>query len=410
MGVTGSSAAEPLFPFEPDELLQRIPELSVRLWPDGSTFFQDYGWQLGHHTLRVLEAFSKPASFREVMEAMESQIQGPQDWADLVDTIRGLYTLRVLDHVDRAHQRVSSRVGFDAPGQHINMLNDRARTEAYLRAIPEVVRPGDTVVEIGTGSGILSMAAARAGARHVYTIEAGTIGKSAEAVFEANGFADRITLIPGRSSHVTIPERADVLISEIIGNEPFQERVLESTLDAIQRFLVPAARLVPQSIRVYAVPVRVPSPLLASYFFTESTRARWNDWYGVDFSPLDRGNPPASMRIFQRPQAARDWIWVSEPALLTTVDFASGHPPNVDCEARVISKLDETVNGIITFFDLQLTPAVSLSTNPTTVDAECSWQLPVWILSDPIFVRSGDALTIRYTYPATIDHRITISK
>lgn len=209
---------------------------------------------------------------------------------DLSDTIRNLFRAGVLETADQASKKPSVRTGFDAPIEHVTMLNDRARTGTYLRAIQEVVQPGDVVVELGTGTGVLAVAAAKAGARHVYAIEAGAIGTIAEAVFEANGLSDRITLVPGASTQVTLPERANVLISEIIGNEPLHERVLQSTRDAIKRLLEPDSKFVPRMLRIYAVPVDIPESVIARYRFMESTQAAWNDWYGVDFTPLS-GEP-----------------------------------------------------------------------------------------------------------------------
>ena len=103
---------------------------------------------------------------------------------------------------------------------HIAMLNDRRRTASFLAAIRRVVRPGDVVVDVGTGTGVLAIAAAQAGAARVYAVEATGIGKLAEANFRANGLQDRITLVPGWSMQVTLPERADVLVSEVIGKTP----------------------------------------------------------------------------------------------------------------------------------------------------------------------------------------------
>ena len=403
-------AAEPRFPFRPDEPLQRIPELTIRLQSDGSAVFQDLGYHFGPHTLRVLEAFAAPTSFRDAMAALKPALRGAQDWMDLSDTIRGLCRLGVIDSVERPGRRASSPVGFDAPVEHISMLNDRERTGAYLRAIPAVVRPGDVVVEIGTGTGVLTMAAARAGARHVYTIEAGAIGRAAQALFEANGMADRITLVSGLSSHVTLPERGDVLLSEIIGNDPLEERVLESTRDAAQRLLAPEARYLPRSLRVHVVPVAIPAPIRAGYFFAESARARWSEWYGLDFGPLDRANASEPLRIFLRPHAIREWVRVCEPALVADIDLAGQHPPRVERDVPVVVTRRETIHGLVAYFDLDLSPGVELSTNPERVDEGSSWRLPVWLLPEPLAVEPGDALMLRYRYPSSPAERVTIAR
>lgn len=134
---------------------------------------------------------------------------------------------------------------------HLDMLNDRTRTLSFIEAIRETVRPGDVVLDVGTGTGILAAAAARAGARHVYAIEAGQIHRVARELFASNNLSDRITLVKGWSTQVELPERADVLISEVIGHEPLAEDVLETTWDAVARLVKPDARLVPRRLRIF---------------------------------------------------------------------------------------------------------------------------------------------------------------
>src|SRR5207247_3109327 len=90
---------------------------------------------------------------------------------------------------------------------HVNMLNDRTRTSAYLASISKAVRPGDVVLDIGTGTGVFSIAAAQAGERHVYAIEAGRIVKDARTLFEDNGVDDRVMLFRDLSIINNMPER-----------------------------------------------------------------------------------------------------------------------------------------------------------------------------------------------------------
>lgn len=399
------------FPFDPDEPLRRVPELALELRSDGSIHFPRHGFHYGPHALRVLDAFATPVSFREAMTTLKAQVKGVQDWADLSSTIRGLMGVGILERVRGSVTSASGDVGYDAPIQHIAMLNDRQRTAAYLEAIPQVVREGDVVVEIGTGTGILALAAARAGARRVYAIETGAIGRAAEAMFAANGFGDRITLVPGLSTRVSLPERADVFVSELVGNEALEERILELTLDAIERFLKPDARHVPYRLKIYAAAYEIPAAVVAGHRFTEETEARWSEWYGgLDFSPLGSANPPSTRRILFRAQAPRDWIQVSETVLLADIDLASGHPALLESEARIAVENAGTVNGIVSWFDLGLSPAVEISTAPARAPVDNHWLIPVWMLSEPVPVEPGETLTLRYSYPGSIHRRVTISK
>ena len=177
-------------------------------------------------------------------------------------------------------------ISIDTLQLHANMLDDRTRTLSYLDSIGKTVRRGDVVLDIGTGTGIYAIAAVRAGARHVYAIESGRIARAARTLFEVNGVANRITLIRGLSTRIRLPERADVLISELIGDDPLAERVIGITQDAMMRLLKPNARLVPSSIKIFGVPVTIPSDELGKFTFAPTVLQKWQSWYDIDFSPL----------------------------------------------------------------------------------------------------------------------------
>ena len=175
------------------------------------------------HTIAILDKFSRLRTLADGLDSLRRLIVGLQDWVDLTCTISRLQQAGVL--LDETGESPAfGQAGFAGQAVHVRMLNDRQRTSRYLAAIREVVRPGDVVVDIGTGTGILEAAAAAAGARHVYAIEATGVGSIAQAVFHDNRLADRTTIMRGWSTQLTLPERAEVLISEIIGNEPLSER------------------------------------------------------------------------------------------------------------------------------------------------------------------------------------------
>ena len=104
---------------------------------------------------------------------------------DLMTTIMHLYEAGILQEGYRDRPFLKSRdSGFDAAPIHISMLNDRTSTSNYLDGIREVVKKGDIVLDIGTGTGIWAVAAAKAGAKHVYAVEASGIGKSAREIIQ----------------------------------------------------------------------------------------------------------------------------------------------------------------------------------------------------------------------------------
>lgn len=123
-----------------------------------------------------------------------------------------------------------------------NMLEDHVRTEAYYRAITENrdAFEGKVVLDVGTGTGILSFFAAQAGAKKVYAVEGSiAMARNAEILVEANGLSEVIKVIKGKIEDIELPEKVDVIISEPMGVLLFHERMIESFLFARNKFLKP---------------------------------------------------------------------------------------------------------------------------------------------------------------------------
>src|SRR5689334_21760480 len=124
------------------------------------------------------------------------------------------------------------------------MLHDKVRVHALERADQETVTPGDIVIDLGCGTGLLSLFALWAGAKRVYAIESGDVAALGAKVFRANGVADAVQLIQARSDRVELPEKADVLL----GYVAFDEGMLQAFVDARNRFLRPGARIIPRRL------------------------------------------------------------------------------------------------------------------------------------------------------------------
>ncbi|KAI5412851.1 putative histone-arginine methyltransferase 1.3, variant 3 [Lathyrus oleraceus] len=114
---------------------------------------------------------------------------------------------------------------------------------------------GRVVVDVGAGSGILSLFAAQAGAKHVYAVEASEMAEYARKLIAGNPtLAQRITVIKGRVEDVELPEKADILISEPMGTLLVNERMLESYVIARDRFLTPTGKMFPGVGRIHMAP------------------------------------------------------------------------------------------------------------------------------------------------------------
>jgi 2-polyprenyl-3-methyl-5-hydroxy-6-metoxy-1,4-benzoquinol methylase len=386
---------------DPNTRLRRAPELRLeldssnfaRILHDGSVI------DVGAYGLTVLDVFSRPTSMREALALLKPRIRGAQDWIDVTSTIVQLHGIGVLQDEAQAQPTLrSGEMGFDAAHIHVLMLNDATRVERYVEAIRTVVRPGDVVLDVGTGTGILAMAAVRAGARHVYAVEASGIGRVAQAMFEANGLAERITLVPGWSTQVDLPERADVMVSEIIGNEALGEHVLEVVLDAKKRLLKPGSRLIPSGLRVRGLAVTIPPDEVEKRTFTAEAARAWTERYGLDFGPLARVPPAADRAFFPWPRRARDWPVLSEPAALVDIVFADALAPAVGGGTTVRATAAGRMNGLLVYFDLEIAPGVELTTHPHLAEDRCSWRNGVWILPEAFEARLGDAFAVSYAH------------
>lgn len=137
---------------------------------------------------------------------------------------------------------------------HAAMLLDDVRVNWFARAIAASVRPGDTVLDLGSGTGLMALLAARAGARRVYAIERSPIANLAVELVEANGLADQVLVVPGNAFDVTLPEKVDVIISETLGAWGVDEGIAAIMADAAARLALPEARMVPSELTLWAAP------------------------------------------------------------------------------------------------------------------------------------------------------------
>ncbi|MGW4566351.1 methyltransferase domain-containing protein, partial [Streptomyces sp. NPDC004561] len=141
-------------------------------------------------------------------------------------------------------------------GFHDLMLGDRLRMTAYRSAITEAVRPGATVLDLGTGTGVLARWALEAGAARVYGIDLNErILATAAERLAAAGHGDRFHPLPGLSFDLELPEPVDLVISEIMGNLADNENCVAILDDARRRFLRPGGAMLPRAVESYLAPV-----------------------------------------------------------------------------------------------------------------------------------------------------------
>lgn len=259
---------------------------------------------------------------------------------------------------------------------HLSMLHDTARMDAFRRAIDATVRPGDVVVDIGCGSGVLSFMACEAGAAKVYAIEGGPVIDVARELAVDNGFEDRIEFLGGWSVDVGLPEPADVLLSETIGNAGLDEGIVAWTFDARQRLLRPGATLVPRRLRVWVAAVES--------FDDHALVADWRD-VGLPYDYAAAHRRAARTLLFADFAPGQ---LLGQPELAADVDLNAA--PNTTVSAAGELRVDRrgTLHGLACWFDSLLSPGVTIDNLPPR--SESSWSHGFLPLADPVPVTAGD--------------------
>jgi len=137
------------------------------------------------------------------------------------------------------------------------MIDDPLRTGPLVRAIEEAVRKGDVVIDIGTGLGLLAIAAVKAGAGKVHAVEIDEEAlKIAKKRAADEGLAERIEFTCCLSFDLEIPQKADLIICETVGSYAFDENILATLKDTKERLLKDDGRIIPQNLEMWGAPLR----------------------------------------------------------------------------------------------------------------------------------------------------------
>jgi SAM-dependent methyltransferase len=243
---------------------------------------------------------------------------------------------------------------------HRTMICDRVRTGAFRRAIDSVVRPGDIVLDVGAGSGILSVFAARAGATRVYAVERTSAAVLAQELAAANGVADIVQVIHGDVTDVELPERVDVIVSEWLGGFGIDEGMLVPVIVARDRWLKPGGVMIPRLVTAWAA-------LVHDLYLAEMVEFLRDKPYGLTFDDLVE---KTVNEIFYsgtfRHLTTRDrrsdasQLWTTDADLIPLQQAQAPH------EAETVLPVRDygTANALALWFNAELAPGISLSVGP----------------------------------------------
>lgn len=212
-----------------------------------------------------------------------------------------------------------------------SMLEDYKRTTAYQRAILDnrAQFEGKVVLDVGTGSGILAMFAAQAGARKVYAVEATSMADHARRLVAANGLDKIVTVIQGTIETVELPEKVDIIISEWMGYLLLRETMLDSVLMARDRFLKPGGALYPSHARLYWAPIKTSEGSVRKEEY-DRIMEHW-EWFLIDMK---------SKYSIDMDPFTKDYMVEQKQNYLGGGEWADVHPDQLMGPAVVSATLD----------------------------------------------------------------------
>jgi len=261
------------------------------------------------------------------------------------------------------------------------MIADHIRTQGYASAMRQAINPDSIVLEIGTGIGVFAMLACQFGARHVYAVEPDDSIQVAREIAAANGFADRIEFIQDLSTRVTLPERVDVIISDLRGVLPLFGHHIASIADARKRFLAPSGTLIAQRDTLWAAVVEAPN--LYDRYATP--------WIDNDFGLNLRAGQRIVSNNWQKARTGVDQL-LTDPQQWAALDYNVLECTDVSAELNWTAMRAGTAHGLSLWFDATLAEGVSFSNAPD--QPELIYGSAFFPFSAPIAVASSDEIYV----------------
>ncbi|THU85709.1 protein arginine N-methyltransferase [Dendrothele bispora CBS 962.96] len=276
-------------------------------------------------------------------------------------------------------------------GIHEEMLKDSVRTGSYRSAIvnnPHLFK-GKTVLDVGCGTGILSMFAAKAGASLVVGIDMSNIIDQAQKIIEANGFKNTITLVKGKLEDAELPiQQFDIIISEWMGYFLLYESMLDTVLLARDRYLKPGGLIFPDNATLYLAAIE-------DQDYKEEKINFWDNVYGFDYSCIK----DIALR-----EPLVDTVdlksVVTDPCMIKHIDLTTAKKEDLTFEVpfSLTATRNDYVHAFLAWFDISFEcthKKVRFSTGPHAQYTH--WKQTVFYTPSTITVSEGDTITGQLT-------------
>ncbi|EER98789.1 hypothetical protein BDA96_02G188700 [Sorghum bicolor] len=272
-------------------------------------------------------------------------------------------------------------------GIHEEMLKDVVRTKTYQNVIFQnsFLIKDKVVLDVGAGTGILSLFCAKAGAKHVYAIECSQMADMAKEIVKSNGYSDVITVIKGKVEEIELPvPKVDVIISEWMGYFLLFENMLNTVLYARDKWLADGGVVLPDktSLRLTAI---------EDAEYKEDKIEFWNNVYGFDMSCIKK---QAMMEPLVDTVDANQIV--TNCQLLKTMDISKMTPGDASFTVpfKLVAERNDYIHALVAYFDVSFTKCHKLmgfSTGPRSKATH--WKQTVLYLEDVITICQGETLT-----------------
>ena len=266
---------------------------------------------------------------------------------------------------------------------HRMLTADHVRNAAFHDALKSVIRPGETVVaDIGAGTGLLGLMAAKLGAQSVFLYETAEVGGLAFEILKKNK-AKNCLLLPCHSTEMEAPPKVDVVVSETLGNYPLEEDIIAMMRDARKRHLKPGGIIIPNRIEQYIGAVTTPR------FHAELTT--WRDiGYGIDFA---LAQTMTLHNIYVRRVLPDDLLDQGRSAVRWD-EFDLNGQPSSSRRGEAVFKLAQptTIYGFATWWAAELVPGIMLSTAPDA--PQTHWEQLYLPLLEPITAGARSTVSV----------------
>ena len=296
-----------------------------------------------------------------------------------------------------ARINLNSTTSRHVPQWHLPMMNDNFRNSKYLEAIKLAIEDVDDdslILDIGTGSGLLSMMAAANGAGKVIACETSNIiADTAKKIIHKNGYKEKITVINKKSTELKIgedlPRKADLIISEILSAEFVGEGVRTSVFDANKRLLKKNGKMIPESGTIKISLLGNDKEIFDTISVANVS--------GFDLSEFNSISQSKFTHFLKK-----------KPTLLSNDEGAFSinlyNEENIEKEEKIIElkvNKEGLCLGIIQWMKIQLYKDIEYENSPNGyLDSSSHWPTPIYLFDKPVSVKKGDVLKIRASLDA----------